>query len=581
MLGHPIYKRRAKRRSQLELEALEERTLLSTFFVVRADQADNQTKFDTLAGALGVAKQGDIVQIEPNSSPGSGSVSVALTIQGDPGFSAADLQLIPSLTVQSSSLGTALEDLALGNVTLTNGSRLTIIELCQIGTLTETAGSNNSGGFNLIRDDVISGSVTLGNAAGTDNRDEVINDTFIDGSITTQFAVGFLIQGNTFHGTKPISGPPITVDDSQGQILNNVINVPGRLGIGNDGILVQSFSATTAVTIENNAIRVVGGSQAAGIATNDESGATFSVEIAGNDLVGNQLGVFAFAGPSSSNGFGNIDLGGGSLGSLGGNDFHGYVATPGRFAIATDNLSSDKSATITAEHNIFSLSNPSSVVGPGVDVSNPLSANQAFVDRLYQNSLQRPGSLNELNGWVALIPKIGISGVASDIIHSAEADARLVDQLYFKFLGRPADSAGESFWVKFLQASHTEEDVIAGLLGSNEFYQLAPNLANIGSPDDPDADFVRALYKTLLGRAGSASEISSWVVQLPSLGRTGLVNAITHSLEFRTDQVTSFYVTFLHRSGSANEIAGWARSKLDLLSIEVGFVGSGEFFTNG
>jgi hypothetical protein len=163
--------------------------------------------------------------------------------------------------------------------------------------------------------------------------------------------------------------------------------------------------------------------------------------------------------------------------------------------------------------------------------------------------------------------------------HSAEADDRLVDQLYLQYLGRPADPGGEAFWAGLLQAGHTEEDVIARLLSSNEFFNRAPTLATTAG--DPNADFISALYESLLDRAPSAGDISAWESVLATSGRAGVVNGITHSNEFRSDQVASFYVTFLHRSGSEKEIASWVGSNLDLLSIEVGFCGSQEFFANG
>ncbi len=81
------------------MEALEDRTLLSTFFVVPAGSADNVTRFGSLSQALAAPGlgAGGVVQIEPGASPGAIQNSdlpavAGLTIQGDP---TAPLSSIP------------------------------------------------------------------------------------------------------------------------------------------------------------------------------------------------------------------------------------------------------------------------------------------------------------------------------------------------------------------------------------------------------------------------------------------------------------------------------------------------------
>jgi Domain of unknown function (DUF4214) len=579
-------RRPANRPLPLALERLEARALLSTFFVVRADHADGKTRFAALGSALAVTSDGDTVQIEPNSSPGTGTVLLTLTIQGDPAFGPATLPLIPALTVQDlGGNGVEITNLALGSVTLALGTNGTLITHCRVGNITQDTG-NGFNGFNSISGNTITGQVFLGNdnAEPSAQNDQVLNNTFVD-SITGGAILNasdesnLLIRGNTFIDSSASLGTT-AVDAAFGagpeSILNNLIQLAG---LGGSGIGVD---ASGTVVVAGNRVSVQ--SMGTGILVSHAGSQPLSVQIAGNDLVDNLSGISLIGNASFPDAFGTIDLGGGSLGSPGGNDFHGFTGG-GHFAIRTLTLGGvPTSATITARDNIFSASKPATAVQANqgvIDVSQPLSANQAFVDRLYANFLERPGSLSDLNGWVAMLPSLGIAGLASAISHSGEAAARLVDQLYLQYLGRSADSGGETFWVKFLQAGHTEEDVFAGLLSSREFYNRAPNLANFATPDDPDADFVRALYETLLGRAGTSSEVSSWVVLLPTLGRSGLISAIVSSLEFRTDQVTGFYTAFLHRTGSAKEVAGFASGMQDLLTIETTFAQSSEFFMNG
>ncbi len=89
--------------ARLRLEALEDRTLLSTFFVVPTGSADNVTRFGTLFQALAAPGlgPGSVVQIEPGSSPEAIQNSdlpivAGLTIQGDP---IAPLSSIPSFNL--------------------------------------------------------------------------------------------------------------------------------------------------------------------------------------------------------------------------------------------------------------------------------------------------------------------------------------------------------------------------------------------------------------------------------------------------------------------------------------------------
>src|SRR5207244_3409325 len=108
----------------------------------------------------------------------------------------------------------------------------------------------------------------------------------------------------------------------------------------------------------------------------------------------------------------------------------------------------------------------------------------------------------------------------------------LVEELYWQYLGRAADAGGEGGWISALQNGGTEEQVIAGLCGSDEFYNRAGKRADAVTPSTPDATFARALYVSVLGRTGSTAEVSSWVSQVPMLGRAGVVTAFLSSGEY-------------------------------------------------
>jgi uncharacterized protein GlcG (DUF336 family) len=62
--------------------------------------------------------------------------------------------------------------------------------------------------------------------------------------------------------------------------------------------------------------------------------------------------------------------------------------------------------------------------------------------------------------------------VAANILHSPEYQFDLVGGFYLQFLHRPADLPGQTAFVSLLQTGSRDEDVIAGILASEEF---APN----------------------------------------------------------------------------------------------------------
>ena len=66
------------------------------------------------------------------------------------------------------------------------------------------------------------------------------------------------------------------------------------------------------------------------------------------------------------------------------------------------------------------------------------------------------------------------AAVAQAFLTSAEADKRVVDQYYALFLNRPADPAGEQFWIQALQSGRaTFESVGETFLASAEYFARA------------------------------------------------------------------------------------------------------------
>jgi hypothetical protein len=595
------------------------------------------TTFATLHDALTTPglTAGDVIQIEPNSSPGhivNGDIPAVknLTIQGDP---AADVQSIPFFFLDSPVfIGSAqqgftlksvevdiqngtLEFLADGAIT---GCRIRNdfagIALALVGTSAATISNSNienanaqnqsnslvavepaDGSHNRITDNqfvALTGSqiVFLDYSGGAGTADVVAHNSFLSNTgLSPQFLVqndnqGLTLQGNTFTDYSP-SGTAIEVHPTVEnlRIVDNVVSFPNG-GFLSDGILVDAGSptGTSSMVIADNHIHTAG--NGSGIEfTAEKPGFTFVAKVEGNDLQGNGIGVQIDAGLGGS--VAGIDLGGGAQGSLGGNDFRGD-APSGLFSLK-DAIwvgASAAAGPIQAMGNIFGVADPTTAiydnhndptVAAVVSVG-PLTGNAAYVETLYLDFLQRPADLGNPNGaggWVTLLNQgLPAAVVANTIAHSPEALGFDVDGLYHRFLGRDADPNGRAGFVNYLQAGGTLEGVSQIMLSSSEYQTRFPG----------DSAFVQSLYQNLLHRTAGNAELGAWLAVLPQRGRAGVALEILWSQEYRAGEVSDDYAQLLHRGQpSVPEINSWVGGGLDLLTIDTLFASSPEFQLNG
>jgi hypothetical protein len=95
-----------------------------------------------------------------------------------------------------------------------------------------------------------------------------------------------------------------------------------------------------------------------------------------------------------------------------------------------------------------------------------------------------------------------ILGLASAQANAAPRNADIVEGWYRHYLGRCAEPAGLRNWAHQLQATRSPDAVLAGILGSDEYYQR-----HGACP----AGFVKGLYEDHLGRCPAPAEVDSWV----------------------------------------------------------------------
>src|SRR5207249_4188203 len=139
---------------------------------------------------------------------------------------------------------------------------------------------------------------------------------------------------------------------------------------------------------------------------------------------------------------------------------------------------------------------------------------EVFVRALYRDQLGRAAGQQEVNVWANYVTVLGQAAVARLITNCTEAHDHQVRQMYADFLGRSANGVEELPWVRLLDNGSTWEQVASRILGSFEFEMRANALE--GTPDGY-ANYVRALYRVLLLRTGSAvssGEVQLWESQL-------------------------------------------------------------------
>jgi hypothetical protein len=333
----------ARNRFRPSLEALEERTVLSTFYVVPTNQATDASHVTSLQAAYNCLQApGDVIQIEPNSTPGgfddtqhafgwNGEVPV----QGDPNVPLAALPQLDKIAVGYSIWGHH-----------NAGFEFKHINLSSVSALSTPV---------LLLGDGISQSVVLTKGFGNIENCQFHNSSSSTaGMLQLLQADGTLVQGNSF--TSPVNGDlAILVRGSQ-QVVVQSNQIALTSGDNFDtGIFVMTGGRPTSVTLNNNTI-ATSPSAGMGIDTFKDSYQNLVVTIQGNDLRQNLAGLVAFGDGST---LGTIDAGSPG-GSAGGNNFQSFVPGDGRFAIATFDANM---STLEARYNFWSA-NAQAVVSP-------------------------------------------------------------------------------------------------------------------------------------------------------------------------------------------------------------------------
>jgi streptogramin lyase len=187
-----------------------------------------------------------------------------------------------------------------------------------------------------------------------------------------------------------------------------------------------------------------------------------------------------------------------------------------------------------------------------------------YVETVYENVLGRPASQAEQNYWFNVQSQGGQAAVAKGIQGSDEAHARLVAGWYQSYLGRPADAAGLQYYVALLRNA-MEEQALAQLLASPEYYNHAPSVPGVGGGAPTDQTYVRALFQQLLGHPAGPDALTYWQAQVAAGGRAAAALRLMGSDEYHTAVILDAYRSLLHRPlpPSQAEVNYWLSVELN------------------
>jgi hypothetical protein len=151
-------------------------------------------------------------------------------------------------------------------------------------------------------------------------------------------------------------------------------------------------------------------------------------------------------------------------------------------------------------------------------------------------------------------PAIGqnLTTLAFQLLTSKENRINVVQGYYQQYLGQSPDSASRTHAVQALAAGTTRESVLAGILGSPDYFAAHGN---------DNSQFIAALYHDLLGRLATPIEIQTGLALLGHFSRSQVALGILTSTENRTELVNQWSLLFLGHPADATTrntaLAAW------------------------
>lgn len=243
-------------------------------------------------------------------------------------------------------------------------------------------------------------------------------------------------------------------------------------------------------------------------------------------------------------------------------------------------LNADGSFSYTIGAGFSGIDSFTYIVSSGGLVSNSatvtlLSQPAAVVRKLYNQVLLRNIDTAGLTYWTRFINSGGsYAQVAQGVLESDERLNRLIDGFYQQYLHRSIDSVGLAFWRDNVwKRDGGPQNVEAGIIGSAEFY---------ASSGGTDVAWVTALYQRLLNRSPDPVGRNAWVAALANhmLTRQQIVLGFVQSRENYIQAVDGWYHDYLGREPdpqSVNGIVAVMQAGASDRTVQLLIIGSDEY----
>ncbi len=227
----------------------------------------------------------------------------------------------------------------------------------------------------------------------------------------------------------------------------------------------------------------------------------------------------------------------------------------------------------------------------------------AFVERFYQNILNRTADSGGMNTWLNTIQNESAAKVALGFFKSQEfinknlSNEEFVDILYQTLFDREADSGGREGWLNELTNGTSKDEVMYGFFNAQEFTNLANTfgVTPIRTEDQLNPygtsgvdGYVNRFYTLVLNRTPDDGGFTNWTTSLNNQTQAGgdIALGFFNSQEYLNRNLDNdtfldiCYKAFFDREADSGGKTGWQNilnqggTKDEVLN---GFIGSQEF----
>lgn len=183
---------------------------------------------------------------------------------------------------------------------------------------------------------------------------------------------------------------------------------------------------------------------------------------------------------------------------------------------------------------------------PRTDAPVPLPAggtpNERFVRQLYRDLVGREAESAGLAFWVGRLQNVpGARGrLALEIQDTTEAKARALERIFQRYLGRAIDGNALLFFQGFLARGNTLEAAAVEVIASAEYFNRA------GGTNDL---FIAAVFRDVVGRPADPAGQAFWVAEIARSTRGAVAKRIFATPEAKTLQANEAFTAVLRRAG--------------------------------